>query len=104
MHCCFEALRDVIALITLLREINTVFPVHVKTQHFVCKVHKDNQSCITMGTSQKFSPQTKHIALKYHHVCSHIKNGQIKIAYCQTTEQKADLLAKPLSDDLFFKL
>jgi hypothetical protein len=70
-----QALRDVIPLITLLREINTVFPVRVKTPHFICKVHNDNQSCITMGTSQKFSPQTKHIALKYHHFCSHVKNG-----------------------------
>jgi hypothetical protein len=99
-----QALRDVIPLIALLQEINTVFPVHVKTPHFVCKVHKDNQSCITMVSSQKFSPQTKHLALKYHHFCSHVKNGQIKIAYCQTTEQKADLLTKPLSDDFFFKL
>jgi hypothetical protein len=85
-----HALRDVIPLITLLQEIITVFPVHVKTPYFFCKVHKDNQSCITMATSQKFSPRTKHIALKYHHFCSHIKNGQIKIAYCRTAEQKAD--------------
>ncbi len=104
-----QALRDVIPLITLLREINTVFPVHVSTpqficKQFICKVHEDNQSCITMATSQKFSSQTNHIALKYHHLCSHVKNGQIKIMYCQNTEQKADLLTKPLSDNLFFKL
>jgi hypothetical protein len=99
-----QALRDVIPLITLLREINTVFPVHVSTPQFVCKVHEDNQSCITMATSQRFTPRTKHIALKYHHFRSHVKNGQIKIMYCRTTEQKADLLTKPLTDDLFFKL
>ena len=99
-----QALRDVIPLMTLLREINTVFPVHVSTPQFVCKVHEDNQTCITMATSQRFTSRTKHIALKYHHFCSHVKNGQIKIMYCRTTEQKADLLTKPLSDDLFFKL
>jgi hypothetical protein len=99
-----QALHDVISLITLLQEINTVFPVHVSTPQFVCNVHKDNQSCITMATSQRFSPQTKHISLKYHHFRSHVKNGKIKITYCRTTEQKADLLTKPLSDDLFFKL
>jgi hypothetical protein len=43
-----QALRDVISLITLLKEINKVFPVHVKTPKFVCKVHEDNQSSITM--------------------------------------------------------
>jgi hypothetical protein len=96
--------RDIIPLITLLQKINIVFPVHVKTPTFVCKVHKDNQLCITMATSQKFTPRTKHIALKYHHFCSHIKQGAIQVSYCCTSEQKADLLTKPLADALFFKL
>jgi hypothetical protein len=40
-----QALRDVIPLITLLKEVNTVFPVHVKTPTFVCQIHdhEDNQ-------------------------------------------------------------
>ncbi len=99
-----QALHDVIPLITLLKEINKVFPVHVKTPTFVCKVPEDNQSCIAMACSQKFTPCTKHIALKYHHFCSHIKSSAIQITYCRTTEQKADLLMKPLADDLFFRL
>ena len=99
-----QSLRDIIPLITFLKEINKVFPVQVKTPTFVYKVHKDNQSCITMATLQKFTPRTKHIALKYHHFCSHVKNGAIKISYCCTTEQKADLLTKPLAINLFFKL
>ena len=36
-----QSLRDVISLITLLKEINKVFPVHVKTPTFMCKVHKN---------------------------------------------------------------
>jgi hypothetical protein len=99
-----QSLQDVIPLITLLKEINKVFPVQVKTPTFVCKVHKDNQSCITMATSQKFTPCTKHIALKYYHFCSHVENGAIQISYCCMTEQKTDLLTNPLADDLFFKL
>jgi len=99
-----QSLRDVNPLITLPKEINKVFPVHVKTPTFVCKVHEDNQSCITMATSQKFTPHTKQIALKYHHFCSHVNSSAIQILYCRTTEQKADLLTKPLADDLFFKL
>ncbi len=57
-----------------------------------------------MATSQKFTPRTKHIALKYHHFHSHVKSGAIQISYCRTNEQKADLLTKPLADNLFFKL
>jgi hypothetical protein len=99
-----QALQDVIPLITLLQEINNVFPVHMKTPTFLCKVHKDNQLCFTMATSQRFTPCTKHIALKYHHFCSHVKQGAVQVSNCRTTEQKAGLLTKPLADDLFFKL
>jgi hypothetical protein len=37
-----QSLCNVIPLRTLLKEVNTVFPVHVKMPTFVCKVHKDN--------------------------------------------------------------
>ena len=77
-----QLLRDIIPLITLLKEINKVFPVHVKTPMFVCKVNEDNQPCITMATLKTFTPCTKHIALKYHHFCSHVKRGAIQISYC----------------------
>jgi hypothetical protein len=61
-----QSLCDVIYLLTLLIENNKVFPVHMKTPTFVCKVHEDNQSCITMATLQKFASLTKKIAHKYH--------------------------------------
>ncbi|KAL7540880.1 hypothetical protein ACHAXR_010682 [Thalassiosira sp. AJA248-18] len=99
-----QALRKVIHLITLLEEFNEIFPLHIETPKFVCKVHEDNQSCIVMATSQKFTPRTKHIALKYHHFRSFVKSGRVTINYCRTTEQKADLLTKPLADELFIKL
>ena len=72
--------------------------------NFFCKVHEDNQSTIKMATSEKFTPRTKHIALKYHHFRSHVKKGHIEINYCPTEDQKADLLTKPLSDNIFFRL
>ena len=99
-----QALREVIPLMTLMEEIHPVFPVHITKPNFVCKVHEDNQSCIKMANSDKFTPRTKHIALKYHHFRSHIKRGLIDVQYCRTEDQKADLLTKPLADELFFKL
>ena len=57
-----------------------------------------NQSCIKMATGTKFSPSTKHIALKYHHFRSHVKSGRVEIHYRPTGEQLADLLTKPLSN------
>ncbi len=57
-----------------------------------------------MTTSEKFTPRTKHIALKYHHFRSHVKKRYIEITYCPTEEQKADLLTKHLADAAFFRL
>src|SRR6056300_281504 len=99
-----QALREVIPLMTLMEEIHPVFPVHINQPKFVCKVHEDNQSCIKMAKSDKFTPRTKHIALKYHHFRSFVKQDRITIDYCRTEDQKADLLTKPLSDELFFRL
>ena len=81
-----------------------MFPLLISTPNFVCKVHKDNQSCIKMATGTKFSLRTKHIALKYHHFRSHIKSGRVDIHYRPTDEELADLLTKPLSNEAFFVL
>jgi hypothetical protein len=90
-----SALREVIPLMTLMKELHTIFPVHTNEPNFFRKVHEDNQSTIKMATSDKFTPRTKHIALKYHHFCRHVINGHIESNYCPTEDQKADLLTKP---------
>jgi len=99
-----QALREVIPLMTLMEEIHEIFPLHISKPNFVCKVHEDNQSCIKMASTDKFTPRTKHIALKFHHFRSHVKSGRIAIQYVRSEEQKADILTKPLPDDLFFPL
>jgi hypothetical protein len=86
-----SALRKVIQLMTTL-------PMHINKPNFFCKVHENNQSTIKMVASDKLTPQTKNIALKYPHFCSHYKNGHIEINYCPTEDQKADLLTKALTD------
>jgi hypothetical protein len=87
-----------------MKELHTIFPVHINKPNFFCKVLKDNQSKIRMATSDKFTPQTKHIALKYHHFFSHVKNDHIEMNYCPTEDQNADLLTKPLAESAFFRL
>ena len=79
-----SALREVIPLMTVMEEINEVFPLSMNTPDFYCKVWEDNQSCIKMATSQKFTPRTKHIALKYHHFKRYVENGRIQINYVHT--------------------
>jgi hypothetical protein len=54
-----------------------------------------------MATSQKFTPQTKHIALKYHHFKKCVELGEI---YIHTEMQQTDILTKPVKIELFPKL
>jgi len=68
------SLREVIPLMTLMKELPGVFPIHINKPNFICKVHEDNQSCIKMAHSDKFTPRTKHIALKYHRFKTYAKN------------------------------
>ena len=101
-----QSLREAIPLMTLLEEIHEHFPVVIGPPNFICTVHEDNQSCIRMAQSDKFTPRTKHIALKYHHFRSFLKSDppRIAIKYCRTDVQKADILTKPLKDDVFIRL
>jgi hypothetical protein len=51
-----SALRKVKPLMTLMKKLHTIFPVHINKPNFFCKVHEDNQSTIKMATSDKFTP------------------------------------------------
>ncbi len=98
------ALREVILLITAMEEINEVFTLMMNPPNFYCKVWEDNQSCIAMATSQKFTPWMKHIALNYHHFKQYVQFGKIQINYVHTEVQQADILTKPVKIELFPKL
>jgi hypothetical protein len=62
-----------------------------------------------MAEKNKFSPQTKHIAFKYHHFWKHVitqgnPDGFIQFEYCSTNDQVADVFTKPARDDILYKL
>ena len=76
-----QTLRTVIPLMILGEKLSDIFPLYIKKQYFHCKVFEDNQSCIAMTEYSKISPQTKHIALKYHHFKSYVDSKRIIIFY-----------------------
>ncbi len=51
-----SALCEVISLMTLMKELHTIFPMHIHKLNFFCKFHEDNQLTIKMATSDKFTP------------------------------------------------
>jgi hypothetical protein len=93
----------------LMREMNAMFPLYLPKPKFVLKVQEDNPSCIATTNNPKFTPRTKHIAIKYHHFQKYVKtqsnpDGFIEIVYCSTEEQVANIFRKPVCNDVFFKL
>jgi hypothetical protein len=99
-----QALREVIPMMVLLNEVKDVFPTVVSTPKIHCKVWEDNQGCLSLAKEGKFSPRTKHIAIKYHHFRSKVKDGSISIHAIDTKEQTADIFTKPLDESLFVYL
>jgi hypothetical protein len=95
------AMRDVLPFLNLMSEIKAFLPVSNQEPKFFCKVWEDNQSCIKVAKSPKFTPRTKHIALKYHHFRHFVSDGTIAIEYIDTTEQTADIFTKPLPEKAF---
>lgn len=59
-------------------------------------IFEDNQSCLKMLDSEKFSNRTKHISTKFHYAKDLKTNGTIKYVYCPTESMAADLLTKPV--------
>ena len=99
-----QSMREVIPFMTLLQEIDNIFSTNTNKARFHCKVFEDNNSCISLATSEKFSPRTKHIALKYHHFRRYVTEKLIEILPIDTKEQLADIFTKPLDEDLFLYL
>ena len=99
-----QSMRDVIPMMNLLDEFRKILFIEEKIPSVRCTVFEDNTSCISVATAPSMTSRTKHIALKYHHFRSFVKNGTIKILPIGTAEQTADILTKPLSGDLFLYL
>ncbi len=96
-----SAMREVLPFLTMMREIHDVFPLKERKPNFYCRVWEDNRSCIKVAESPKFTPRTKHIALKYHHFRQYVSDGTIKINPIDTREQIADIFTKSLDEKQF---
>ena len=90
------AMREVLPFLNLMKEIQEFLPVNKSEPKFFCTVWEDNRSCIKVAESPKFTPRTKHIALKYHHFRQFVSDGTIRINAIDTLEQMADIFTKPL--------
>ena len=92
-----SAMREVIPFMNLMQETQDLFEIKHDKPIFHCTVWEDNESAIKVAKSPKFTPRTKHIAIKYHHFRRYVTDGTIDIRSIDTKDQIADMLTKPLS-------
>ena len=99
------SLREAIPIMRLLREFKKhSIPVINETTPIQCRVFEDNSGALEMGRVDKYRPRTKHLNLKLHHFRFYINKKSSSIIKIASLDQPADLLTKPLPEELFVKL
>lgn len=58
------------------------------------EIYVDNQTAIAISQNPVFHGKTKHFCIKYYFLREVQKNGEVKLVYCKTEEQVADLFTK----------
>ena len=99
-----QSMREVIPLMSLLKELDKILPIKDITPKLHCTIFEDNQSCIELVKCPRLRPRTKHIALKYHHFRSKVKDGLVSVQYVNTKNQIADIFTKALPENQFLIL
>lgn len=84
-----EAAKQAIWLKELLKEIQSV------DEKITLRI--DNKSAIALTKNPVFHGRSKHILKKYHFIRECVENEQIEVEHVPGTEQKADILTKPLA-------
>jgi hypothetical protein len=90
---CNAACHD-IWLQSLLQEMK------IDVEHEV-ELMVDNKSAINLAKNSIAHGRSKHIETKFHFLRDQVTKGKIKMSYCNTNDQMADVLTKPLKIDRF---
>ena len=99
-----SALKEAIPLMNLVKEMNDIGIIQMSKQASIfCKCFEDNSGALELANTPKMRPRTKHINIIYHHFRNAVKEGSVKIFQIDTVDQVADILTKPLNQNLFTK-
>lgn len=90
----FYALAETIKEVIWLKGILIDLGIKVESP---ITVNSDNQSTIMMINNPKSSSRTKHIDVRLHFVRDYVYCNKIKLKYCPTDVNTADMLTKPLA-------
>jgi hypothetical protein len=99
-----QAMRELLPMRTLLQEVGQGLKLDFAQPAIVhSTVFEDNNGALSLATSPKITPRTKHIAIKYHHFRTSVgRDKGIEILKINTdVRQKADIFTKGLAQDKF---
>jgi len=68
------------------------------------KIYVDNVSAINLAKNPIFHQRSKHIDIRYHFLRDQVEKNMIKLEYCRSKDQIADIFTKSLKIDAFIKL
>lgn len=98
------ALRDVLPLMELCNEMHAHgFDTYHDKPRVYCKAFEDNSGALELARLPKMRPRTKHINCSYHHFREAVRKGEVSIFPCDTLDMLADMLTKPLPQNLLVK-
>lgn len=84
-----EACKEAVWLRNLLDDLN-------EPQQNATILNEDNQSCIAFVNSERTTRRSKHIATREQYVKELGERNLVRVVYCPSDEQAADILTKPL--------
>ncbi len=64
--------------------------------YYLRQHNEDNNGTIDLASNATVNERSKHIDVQYHFVRHSVQEGKIKLQRCDTTNQLADPLTKPL--------
>ena len=95
-----QAIRDVIPIQNLIKELENIFGYETPTPTMSCTLFEDNNGAIQLATSPRYCPRIMHIAIKYHYFWSHV-DKTVDIKLIDILERISDQLTKGLSTHTF---
>ena len=65
---------------------------------------QEDGTSIALSKNLVFHGRSKHIEIRYHFIRELVENGDIKMEFCKSKQQLADIFTKPLSIGTFVHL
>jgi len=64
----------------------------------------DNKSAINLAKNPNAHGKSNHIETRFHYLMDQVNKCKIKVEYCSTMDQVADIFTKPVKRTQFLKL